>query len=146
MSSTDIATFRTQRVIPFPPPAVLNAFARGDLLAQWWGPDGFTNTFEVFEFRPGGRWKFVMHGPKGTHHPNESVFVEAGADRIVLQHVSNPKYVLTITIAPDGTGSAVTWNQKFENPTVAAGLRPIVEPANEQNLDRLTAVLSGQKL
>ena len=56
------ATFRSHRVLPYQPQPVFEAFARPELLAHWWGPNGFTNTFEVFEFRPGGRWKFVMHG------------------------------------------------------------------------------------
>ena len=70
------ATCRTRRVLAYRPDAVFDAFARPELLAAWWGPDGFTNTFEVFEFRPGGRWKFVMHGPNNAHFPNESVFLE----------------------------------------------------------------------
>jgi uncharacterized protein YndB with AHSA1/START domain len=68
------AIFRSHRVLPYPPRSVFEAFARPEVLARWWGPNGFTNTFEVFEFRPGGRWKFVMHGPEGSNHPNESVF------------------------------------------------------------------------
>jgi hypothetical protein len=38
----------------------------------------------------------------------------------------------------------VTWEQEFEKPDVARGIAHIVVPANEQNLDRLTAeVLAG---
>src|SRR6476659_8272634 len=88
-------TFRTHRVLPYPPQLVFEAFARPELLARWWGPNGFTNTFEVFEFKPGGHWKFVMHGPDGTNYPNESVFLELHAPfRIVIQHESQPRFVL----------------------------------------------------
>jgi uncharacterized protein YndB with AHSA1/START domain len=81
-------TFRTQRVLPYPPHAVFEAFARAELLARWWGPNGFTSTFEVFEFQPGGRWKFVMHGPNGAQFLNESVFQELHAgSRLVIHHV-----------------------------------------------------------
>jgi uncharacterized protein YndB with AHSA1/START domain len=137
------ATFRTHRVVPYPRAAVFEAFARPELLARWWGPAGFTNTFEVFEFRPGGRWNYVMHGPAGTHHPNESVFLELDAPaKLVIQHVSRPHYVLTVTLAGQESGTAITWSQEFEDATVAARLRHIVEPANEQNLDRLVSVLA----
>lgn len=140
------ATFRTQRVLPYPPQAVYDAFARPELLAQWWGPNGFTNTFEVFEFRPGGRWKFVMHGPNGVNYPNENVFLELHAPtKIVIQHVSQPRFVLTVTLAAHEAGSAITWIQAFEDAAVAASVRHIVEPANEQNLDRLRSVLGGGK-
>ena len=36
----------------------------------WWGPNGFTTTTRAFEFRPGGVWEFVMHGPDGVDYPN----------------------------------------------------------------------------
>jgi uncharacterized protein YndB with AHSA1/START domain len=140
------ATFRSDRVLPFPSQRVFEAFARPELLARWWGPSGFTNTFEVFEFKPGGRWKFVMHGPDGSHHPNESVFLKLDApSTLVIQHVSRPHYVLTVTLAAHEGGTAIRWAQEFENSVVAARLRHIVEPANEQNLDRLQSVLSAEK-
>ena len=136
-------TFRTDRVLPHPPQAVFDAFARPELLAVWWGPSGFTNTFEMFEFTPGGRWKYVMHGPNGAQFRNESTFVELAPSRIVIQHLSPPRYVLTVTLAAHESGTAITWNQEFEDDAVAARIRHIVEPANEQNLDRLQSVLSG---
>jgi uncharacterized protein YndB with AHSA1/START domain len=123
---------------------VFEAFARAELLAHWWGPSGFSNTFEVFEFRPGGRWKFVMHGPDGSNHPNESVFLKLDApSTIVIKHVSQPRFVLTVTLAVHERGTAIDWAQEFEDSGVAARIRHIVEPANEQNLDRLQSVLSG---
>jgi len=139
-----VGTFRTQRVVPHPPERVFEAFARAEVFARWWGPSGFTNTFELFEFTPGGRWKYVMYGPAGTHHPNESVFQELEApSRVVIRHVSKPTYLLTVTIVPEGDGARITWSQEFDDPAVAARIRHIVEPANEQNLDRLQAALGG---
>ena len=135
-------TFHTSRVLPHPPEEVFDAFARPELLARWWGPRGFTNTFETFEFEAGGHWKFVMHGPNGSNHPNESVFlgIERPA-RIVIRHVSPPHFVLTVALAPLESGTRIDWTQAFDDPRVAAGLRQVVEPANEENLDRLAAVL-----
>ena len=122
---------------------VFEAFARPDLLARWWGPDGFTNTFETFEIRPGGRWTFVMHGPDGTHHPNEIVFMKIDPpSTLVMHHVSLPRYTLTVTLVADEGRTTITWSQEFEDPAVAARIKHIVEPANEQNLDRLESVLA----
>ena len=39
---------------------LFTAFADPATLAKWWGPKGFTNTFEHFELRPGGEWKFTV--------------------------------------------------------------------------------------
>lgn len=136
------ATFRSHRVLPYQPQFVFEAFARPELMSRWWGPGGFTNTFEIFEFRPGGRWKYVMHGPNGANFQNESTFLELHPpSRVVIQHESKPRYVLTVTLAEDEAGTAITWNQEFEDSAVAARIRHIVEPANEQNLDRLLSVL-----
>lgn len=137
-------TFRTQRVLPHPPQRVFDAFTTQEAFARWWGPKDFRNEFETFEFAPGGRLKFVMHAPGGTHHPNESVFDEIVVpSRVVIRHVSKPTYVLTVTLEPKGDGTEVTWCQVFDDGAVAARIRHIVEPSNEQNLDRLQAVLAG---
>jgi uncharacterized protein YndB with AHSA1/START domain len=140
------ATFRSHRVLPQPPGQVFEAFARPEVLARWWGPDGFTNTFEIFEFKPGGVWKFVMHGPNGADYPNESVFLKIEApSTLVIQHVVAPHFTLTITLAPHNGGTIITWVQQFDDSSVAASIRHIVEPANEQNLDRLQALLAEEK-
>ena len=83
-----------------------------------------------------------MHGPDGSNHPNESVFLELTPSKLVIQHVSRPHYVLTVTLATHEGGTAISWAQEFEDSAVAARIRHIVEPANEQNLDRLVSVLA----
>jgi len=85
-----------------------------------------------------------MHGPDGSYHQNESVFLELHApSKVVIQHVSLPRFVLTVTLAAHEAGTAITWTQEFEDSAVAARIRHIVEPASEQNLDRLLSVLAG---
>lgn len=138
------AAVRTERLLPADPRTVFAAFEQPDRLARWWGPSGFTNTFEHFEFRPGGRWVFVMHGPNGASYPNESVFREIEPDaRIVIEHVVKPWYTLTVTLTDRGGQTHLAWVQEFESPELATKLRPICEPANEQNLDRLQSLLAG---
>jgi uncharacterized protein YndB with AHSA1/START domain len=56
-------------------------------LAQWWGPFGFTTTTSSFDFRPGGVWLFVMHGPDGRNYQNRITFEEiVPPQRIVYRH------------------------------------------------------------
>jgi uncharacterized protein YndB with AHSA1/START domain len=133
----------TARAILAPAHRVFTAFERPELLARWWGPDGFTNTFEQFEFTPGGRWVFTMHGPNGANYANECVFREIERDaRIVIEHVVPPWFRLTVTLTPFGGETRLAWVQEFESPEMAEKLRSIVEPSNEQNLDRLQALLT----
>jgi len=140
---TEDRTLRTSRTLPFSPKEIYAAFASADLLASWWGPEGFSNTFEVFEFTAGGRWKFVMHGPDGKNYLNESFFEELVPDaKIVIHHVCPPKFKLTVELTPVGEGTHLTWVQVFENAETAHAVKLRAGPANEQNIDRLTHVLS----
>lgn len=133
----------TSRVLPFSPAAIYAAFASPELLAQWWGPEGFSNTFEVFEFKVGGQWKFVMHGPDGNSYPNESVFAALEPDsKIVIEHVCAPFFTLTVKLDSVAEGTQLSWEQVFVDAITAQAVRQIVEPANEQNLDRLTRILA----
>lgn len=135
-----MSTFTTSRSFAATPDEVFAAFAAPERLARWWGPDGFRNTFEVFEFQQGGRWRFTMHGPDGASYPNEATFASIEPGRsVVVQHVSQPHFQLAIGLAPTAGGTLVTWEQTFESAQVAAALRHIVEPANEQNLSRWQA-------
>lgn len=139
-------SFRTSREIAADPARVFAAFEDHARLAAWWGPAGFTNTFHVCEFKPGGKWSYVMHGPNGANFSNESVFTDIEPpQRVVIQHVSQPRYLLTVRLEPTaGGGTLVHWEQTFENPDVASRIEKIVVPANEQNLDRLSAEVLGR--
>jgi uncharacterized protein YndB with AHSA1/START domain len=134
-----VSTFITYRTIPATLEQVFAAISDPERLARWWGPAGFTNTFNVCEFEIGGRWSFVMHGPNGGNYKNENVFEEIEAPtKVVVHHISEPKYRLTITLAATPEGTVVTWSQEFEQAEVAKRIEHIVVPANEQNLERLS--------
>ena len=136
--------FETSREIPAGVEEVFAAFSDPKRLPRWWGPAGFTNTFSVCEFKKGGRWSFVMHGPDGRNYKNESVFAEIEfAGKIVIQHLSEPKYCLTVGLASSAAGTVVSWSQVFENPNMSR-IEHIIVPANEQNLDRLSAEVLRQ--
>ncbi len=111
-------------------------------LAKWWGPAGFTNRFDVFDFQTGGKWVFTMIGPDGTAYPNEAIFSVIEVDRkVVIQHVNQPHFELAITLEAISGGTLLRWDQTFADAAIAQAVRHIVEPANEQNLDRLSDAL-----
>lgn len=107
-------------------------------LARWWGPSDFTNTFETFDPRPGGEWRFVMHGPDGTDYENRSIFVEiVHPERIVFDHVSDHRFRVVATFDVEGNGTRLTFRMTFETADEAARVASTVTETNEQNFDRL---------
>lgn len=136
-------TIKNERTFSFSPRNIFAAFERTESLAQWWGPKGFTNTFQQFEFRPGGRCVYVMHAPNGADYPNETVFREITPhSKIVIDHVSKPEFTLTVTLTPHGDETHLLWEQDFGDPETAKRMLPLCKTANEENLDRLQAILA----
>src|SRR5947199_10645449 len=75
------------RVISAPRELVFEAFTEVRHLSQWWGPEGFSTTTRAFEFRVGGAWDFVMHGPDGTDYQEWIGWTEIDPpERIALLH------------------------------------------------------------
>ncbi|MEZ6141247.1 MAG: SRPBCC domain-containing protein [Zavarzinella sp.] len=134
---------QTERLLNASPQEVYSAFEDPALLAQWWGPEGFTNTFSQFEFVPEGRWVFTMHAPNGANYLNDSIFRElVPNERLVIEHIVMPWFRLTVTLSPSENKTLLHWHQEFENPTVAAAMRELSTTANEQVLDRLGSILT----
>jgi uncharacterized protein YndB with AHSA1/START domain len=140
MSDREIVT---TRVFDAPRERVFRAWTDPDHLAKWWGPKGFTNTFQEFDMRQGGNWRFVMHGPDGVDYKNKSVFVEVvKPERIVLQHVSGPRFQVTATFAEEAGKTKLTFQMLFETAAECATVKVYAVEANEQNFDRLEAQLA----
>jgi uncharacterized protein YndB with AHSA1/START domain len=136
-------TLLTTRLISATPEQVYAAFIAPERLARWWGPNGFRSTFQVFEPRPGGTWRFVMHGPNGADYPNHSVFEAlVPGERVVIRHVSGPRFTLTVTLAAEAAGTRLTWQQSFDSESEFEAVRGFAVPSNEENLERLEAELA----
>lgn len=87
MTATTDREIVISRGIDAPRALVFEAFTEVRHLSRWWGPDGFTTTTQSFEFRAGGEWVFVMHGPDGTDYPEWISWTEiVPPERIVLLH------------------------------------------------------------
>lgn len=133
----------TTRVIDVPRDLVFKAWTDPEQLAKWWGPKGFTNTFHSFDQTPGGYWRFVMHGPDGTDYHNHIIFVEiVKPERIVFDHVSAPKFRVIATFSDEAEKTKLTFRMIFESAKVCEQLKPVCGPANEENFDRLSELLS----
>ncbi|MFB0843585.1 SRPBCC family protein [Paenibacillus oleatilyticus] len=130
------------REFDVPQELVFRAWTTPDLLARWWGPHGFTNTFHECDIRPGGTWRLTMHGPDGTDYPNHNVFVEiVPFERIVIDHLSGHEFRLTGTFENLEGRTKVTFRQLFKLTEEFEQVKTFCMEANEQNLDRLGRVL-----
>ena len=71
------------------------------------------------DVRPGGLWHFMMHGPDGTDYENKSIFKEiVKFERIVYEHISYPKQLVTISFEARGEQTLLTWHMLFESAEV----------------------------
>src|SRR6478752_6855316 len=106
------------RVISAPRELVFEAFTAARHLSRWWGPDGFTTTTRAFEFRVGGEWDFVMHGPDGTDYQEWIRWTEiARPERIELLHGeyrADPNaFESVLTFEADGTATRIEMRTVF---------------------------------
>ena len=75
------------RVYDAPRDLVFKLWTDPQHLTQWWGPRGFTTTTFSMDVKPGGVWRFVMHGPDGTDYENKITYVTVDAPKkLVYKH------------------------------------------------------------
>ncbi|MGA3067563.1 MAG: SRPBCC domain-containing protein [Tepidisphaeraceae bacterium] len=64
------------RMFDAPRELVWKAWTEQEMMAQWWGPRGFTNPVCKLDVRPGGSWHIVMKAPDGAEYPCGGVYRE----------------------------------------------------------------------
>jgi uncharacterized protein YndB with AHSA1/START domain len=132
-SSTDLdqdpRAIITTRVFDAPRELVWSAWTDPNHLAQWWGPNGFTTTTSAYDLRPGGTWRFVMHGPDGRDYQNLVTFDEiVKPERLVYRHgddVEPVQFRTTVTFEDLGGKTRLTLRAQF--PTADARDRVVKE-------------------
>ena len=134
------------RVFEAPRELVFSAFSDPQHLAQWWGPDGFTTTTSAFEFKPGGVWRFVMHGPDGRDYQNRITFDEiVPPERIAYRHaggddVEPVQFKQALTFEDLGGKTRLTWHGVF--PSAEERARVIKEYGADKGLAQTMARLA----
>jgi uncharacterized protein YndB with AHSA1/START domain len=127
---------------------VFEAWSNPNHLKNWWGPKGFTNTFNEFDLRPGGKWKFVMHAPEQGNFQNECEFVKIEKPlEIAWKRISKPLFNVVATFeALSSNETKIIFRMVFETPEESNKLRPFVVDKNEENFDRLEEELKKMSL
>src|ERR1700755_666141 len=138
------------RVVRAPRELVFAAFTEVRHLSRWWGPEGFTTTTRAFEFRVGGEWDFVMHGPDGTDYQEWITWTEiAPPERIALRHGESRDdpnaFESVLTFAPDGAATLIEMRRVFPTRQLrdeAVEKYHVIE-GGRQTLGKLAAYVAG---
>jgi len=139
MSETADREIMISQVIDAPRELVFEAFTDVRHLSRWWGPDGFTTTTRAFEFRVGGEWDFMMHGPDGTHYPEWIVWREiTPPERIVLLHGE-------FRDDPNAFDSAFTFTRVGDGTRIAMRTVFPTKELRDQAVERYRAIESGRQ-
>ena len=143
----------TTRVFAAPRALVFTAWTDPRHLTHWFGPDGFSLTTHSFDFRAGGNWRFVMHGPDGHDYQNRITFDEiVPPERIAYHHgggddVEPVQFRTLVTFEDVGAKTRLTLRATF--PSAEERDRVIREygadKGAEQTLARLGAYLTQMR-
>jgi uncharacterized protein YndB with AHSA1/START domain len=115
-------------------------------LSQWWGPNGFTTTTRAHDFRKGGVWRFVIHGPDGRDYENRITYDEiVKPERLVYSHgggddVEPVRFQVTITFEDLDGKTKLTMRMVF--PSAAERTRVIETYGADKGLVQTLARLA----
>jgi len=144
-SNTKDRELRISRTLNAPIDLVWEVWTKPEHIAQWWGPNGFTNTINTMDLVAGGQWHLVMHGPDGTDYVNRSTFKEViEFKRISYEHF-NPHFIATIDFDAQGEQTLINWHMLFDSAEI---LQAIVKAHNaaeglKQNIEKLSVYLAA---
>ena len=136
------------RLVDAPRELVFRAWTDPKHLAQWWGPNGFTNPVCEVDLRVGGMLRIVMRAPNGTEFPMRGVFREIVApERLVFTDTPVDKDdndiidgLTTVTFAEEGGKTRLTLHTRARvlNPD-AAWMLEGMQAGWTQSIDRFEA-------
>jgi len=137
------------RLYDAPRDLVFEAWTTPEHVAQWFGPNGFTNTIHEMDVRPGGAWRFIMHGPDGVDYPNEIIFHEVvKPERLVYSHGPAPVFHVTVLFEDEHGKTRLRMRSLF--PTAAEKDRVVDEfgaiEGGKQTMERLAAFLANEEI
>ena len=125
---------------------VWQAWADIEQVSKWWGPVGFSITTHERQFKTGGEWRFLMHGPDGTDYSNRIAYHEVNEGlRLVYDHGSETDplmfYVITDFIVC-GSSTRIETVMKFRSKEERDTTATYGIPGHASTMGRLEALLA----
>ena len=138
------------RIFDAPRELVWKVWTDPEHVGKWWGPNGFTTTTHSMEVKPGGVWRYVMHGPDGRDYRNKVTYVEVTEpERLVYEHGTDKdtepvNHHVTVTFRDEGGRTRVDMRMVFAS---AEARTHVIETYGafeglKQHLGRLEAYLA----
>nr|WP_315154215.1 SRPBCC family protein [uncultured Flavobacterium sp.] len=147
-SSTPDCEIVTTRIVNASMNLAFKAWTDPNHLKNWWGPAGFTNTFNEFDLRPGGKWIFIMHGPDKGNYQNECEFIKIDKPNLIAwKRISKPLFQVLVTFEEvSSEKTKIVFKMIFDTPEECNKLKPFVVDKNEENFDKLEVELTKMTL
>jgi uncharacterized protein YndB with AHSA1/START domain len=148
LNSTPESEIVSTRIFNFKRDLLFRSWSEPDHLKNWWGPAGFTNTFTEFDFRVGGKWRFIMHGPEKGNYANECEFIKIVKPSLIAwKRHSKPIFqVVAMFEEISNEQTKLVFKMLFDTAEECDKLRPFVVDKNEENFDKLEVELARMKL
>lgn len=129
----------SSRIFNFPIELVYNAWSDPEHLKIWWGPAGFTNTFNEFDFRPGGKWNFIMHGPDKGNYVNECEFIKIERPVLIAwKRYSKPLFQVVVTFEKIPVNKTkIVFKQVFNTAEECNKIKKYTVGKNDENFVKL---------
>jgi uncharacterized protein YndB with AHSA1/START domain len=81
----DLPFIDFEREFDAPVAAVFRAHKEPDLVKQWMGPRDYETDIEIYDFRTGGRWRFVQRNQDGEEYAFNGVFHVVRENEFAIQ-------------------------------------------------------------
>jgi uncharacterized protein YndB with AHSA1/START domain len=75
------------RTFDAPRELVWKAWTEPQRMAQWWGPNCFTNPVCDLDVRPGGAYRIVMRSPDGVDYPLKGIYRDVVPPKLLVYTV-----------------------------------------------------------
>ena len=113
----DVALVIT-RTLNAKPEDVFKAWLDPKQVADWYGPEGFTNEIHEYDAREGGTYRLTMKAPNGETHPLRGVFktIQSPKKLVLTWQWDNPQgmagmseeTLVTVEFKPVGSKTEMT--------------------------------------
>lgn len=104
------------RMLDSPITKVWEAWTRPAYIEKWYGPGGFTTRVVQHDFKPGGKWHYVMNGPNNMENAVTEIFSEISREEKII--TTSEHAITSLFFEPAGKKTNLTLVMILPSPEV----------------------------